>query len=78
MNNEYLILRETKKTETLRQERMDAISSHIGALRAEVHSLSRTTKKVLLIEKILIVFFVLSLFSFASLWVFILLSKQIT
>ena len=75
MNNEYLILRENKKTDTLRQERMDTISSHIGALRAEVHSLSRTTKKVLLIEKILIGFFILSLFLFASLWVVILLSK---
>ena len=75
MNNEYLILRENKKTDTLRQERMDTISSHIGALRAEVHSLSRTTKKVLLIEKILIGVFILSLFLFASLWVVILLSK---
>ena len=75
MNNEYLILRENKKTDTLREARMDTISSHIGALRAEVHSLSRTTKKVLLIEKILIGFFILSLFLFASLWVVILLSK---
>jgi len=75
MNNEYLILRENKKTDTLRQERMDTISSHIGALRAEVHSLSRTTKKVILIEKILIVFFVLSLFTFATLGVLILLFK---
>ena len=66
---------EAKKTETLRQERMDTISSHIGALRAEVHSLSRATKKVLLIEKILIVFFVLSLFSFATLGTVILLSS---
>ena len=75
MNNEYLILRENKKTDTLRQERMDTISSHIGDLRAEVHSLSRATKKVLLIEKILIVFFVLSLFSFATLGTVILLSS---
>ena len=75
MSQKYENPWENKKSNLTEHERMDILSSHIGALRAEVHSLSRRTKKVLLIEKILILFFVLFLFSFALLCAFILISS---
>ena len=64
MSHEFKNLWENKKSNFLEQERIDILSNHVGALRAEVHSLSRHIKKTLLFEKIAILVSVISIFLF--------------
>ena len=64
MSHEYNNSWENRKSDLQQQERMDILSNHVGALRAEVHSLSRSIKKTVLFEKITILVSIISIFLF--------------
>ena len=74
MSHEYNNSWENRKSDLQQQERMDILSNHVGALRAEVHSLSRSIKKTVLFEKITILasVFSISLFIYIIVNLFIL------
>ena len=64
MSHEYNNSWENRKSDLQQQERMDILSNHVGALRAEVHSLARSIRKTVLFEKITILVSIISIFLF--------------